>query len=107
MERARKRGCIGGCPLGNLALELSDIHEEFRQRLDSAFRNLRSRIEDALAQAESQGTLRPGADIVRLAHFIVAGFEGALMMGKLYKDPVVVEGIVEEVKGHVAQYRVA
>ena len=93
--------------MGNLAVELSDIHEEFRQRLDSAFRNLRSRIETALAQAETQGTLRPGVDISRMAHFVVAGFEGALMMGKLYKDPAVVEGIVEEVKGHLAQHRVA
>jgi len=107
VTRARRHGCTGGCLLGNLAVELSDIHEEFRQRLDSAFRNLRSRIEGALAQAEIQGTLRPGANIGRLAHFIVAGFEGALMMGKLYKDPGVVDGIVEEVKGHLAQYRVA
>jgi TetR/AcrR family transcriptional regulator, transcriptional repressor for nem operon len=104
---ARRHGCTGGCLLGNLAVELSDIHEEFRQRLDSAFRNLRSRIETALAQAETQGTLRPGVDIARMAHFIVAGFEGALMMGKLYKDPAVVEGIVEEVKGHLARHRVA
>jgi TetR/AcrR family transcriptional regulator, transcriptional repressor for nem operon len=107
VTRARRNGCTGGCLLGNLAVELSDIHEEFRQRLDSAFRNLRSRIEGALVQAETQGTLRPGANISRLAHFIVAGFEGALMMGKLYKDPGVVDGIVEEVKGHLAQYRVA
>jgi TetR/AcrR family transcriptional repressor of nem operon len=105
--RTRQNGCTGGCLLGNLAVELSDIHEEFRQRLDSAFRSLRERIETALTQAKAQGTLRPDADITRLAHFIVAGFEGALMMGKLHRDPAVVEGIVEEVKGHLAQYRVA
>jgi TetR/AcrR family transcriptional repressor of nem operon len=105
--RVHQNGCTGGCLLGNLAAELSDIHEEFRQRLDTAFRYLRSRIERALAQAQAQGSLRAGVDISRMAHFIVAGFEGALMMGKLYKDPAVVEGIVEEVKGHLAQHRVA
>jgi TetR/AcrR family transcriptional repressor of nem operon len=107
VTRTRQNGCTGGCLLGNLAVELSDIHEEFRRRLDSAFRNVRARIETALTQAKARGTLRPDADIARLAHFIVAGFEGALMMGKLHKDPAVVEGIVEEVKDHLAQYRVA
>jgi TetR/AcrR family transcriptional repressor of nem operon len=107
VTRVHQNGCTGGCLLGNLAVELSDIHEEFRQRLDSAFQYLRTRIERALAQAQTQGTLSPGVDITRMAHFIVAGFEGALMMGKLYKDPAVVEGIVEEVKGHLAQHRVA
>jgi TetR/AcrR family transcriptional regulator, transcriptional repressor for nem operon len=107
VEGARRRGCTGGCILGNLAVEMSDIHEEFRQRLNKAFHRLRSRIEGALIQAKAGGTLRADADIPRLAHFIVAGFEGAFMMGKLHKDPNVVAGVVEEVKGHVTQFRVA
>jgi TetR/AcrR family transcriptional repressor of nem operon len=106
VEGARRRGCTGGCILGNLAVEMSDIHEEFRQRLNKAFGRVRSRIEGTLTQAKVQGTLRADADIPRLAHFIVAGFEGAFMMGKLHKDPNVMAGVVEEVKGHLAQYRV-
>ena len=107
VDRARQRDGSGGCILGNLAVEMSDIHEEFRQRLTTAFDRLRSRIEDALAQARAQGTLHGDVNISRLAHFIIAGFEGALMMGKLHKDADVVAGVVEELKGHLAQYRVA
>jgi TetR/AcrR family transcriptional repressor of nem operon len=107
VERARQRGCTGGCILGNLAVEMSDIHEEFRRRLSEAFSRLRSRIETTLTQARAQGTLRTNTDIPRLAHFIVAGFEGAHMMGKLHKNVDVMAGVVEELKGHVAQYRVA
>lgn len=107
VERARKRDGCGGCILGNLAVEMSDIHEEFRRRLNKAFEGLRSRIEESLGQARAKGTLRGDADITRLAHFIVAGFEGAFMMGKLHKDADVVAGVVEELKGHLAQYRVA
>jgi TetR/AcrR family transcriptional regulator, transcriptional repressor for nem operon len=29
----RERNCVGGCALGNLASELSDVHEGFRARL--------------------------------------------------------------------------
>jgi TetR/AcrR family transcriptional repressor of nem operon len=107
VERARQRACTGGCLLGNLAVEMSDIHEEFRRRLNRAFERLRSRLEVTLTQAKAQGTLRSEADIPRLAHFIVAGFEGAFMMGKLHKDADVMAGVVEELKGHLAQYRVA
>ncbi len=106
VQTARQRGCAGGCLLGNLAVEMSDIHEEFRRRLNKAFDQLRSRIEDTLAQARTQGTLRSEADVPRLAHFIVAGFEGAYMMGKLHKNVEVMAGVVEELKDHLAQYRV-
>jgi len=107
VDRVRQRGCTGGCMLGNLALELSDIHEEFRRRLSAAFNRLRARMEATLNQAKGQGTLRSDTDIPRLAHFIVAGFEGAHMMGKLHKNVEVMAGVVEELKGHLAHFRVA
>jgi TetR/AcrR family transcriptional repressor of nem operon len=107
VRRAREHDGSRGCILGNLAIEMSDIHEEFRRRLDNAFGALRSHIEESLTRARAQGTLRGDADICRLAHFVVAGFEGAFMMGKLHKDADVVAGVVEELKGYLAQYRVA
>jgi TetR/AcrR family transcriptional repressor of nem operon len=107
VERARREGCIGGCPLGNLALEMSDIHEGFRTRLSDAFTRVRSKIEETLETAKSQGTLRNGTDIVRLAHFILAGFEGAFMLGKVHRDVDLMANVVDELKAHLAQYRVA
>jgi TetR/AcrR family transcriptional repressor of nem operon len=107
VERARKEGGVGGCPLGNLALEMSDIHEGFRTRLSQAFAQVQSKIEEALERARSQGTLQTGTDIPRLANFMVAAFEGAFMMGKLHRNAELVTDVVHELKAHVAQYRVA
>ncbi len=107
VERGRREGCVGGCPLGNLALEMSDIHEGFRMRLSSAFSHVRSTIEQTLDRARSGGTLRIGTDVPRLANFILAGFEGAFMMGKLHRDPELMANVVDELKAHVAHYRVA
>jgi TetR/AcrR family transcriptional repressor of nem operon len=107
VDRARQQDGCGGCILGNLAIEMSDIHEEFRQRLNRAFDQLRSRIEDSLTQAKAQGMLHGDADIPRLAHFIIAGFEGAFMMGKLHRDADVVAGVIEELKEHLVHYRAA
>ena len=43
LEAQRERKCVGGCPLGNLASELSDVHEGFRARLASVFAAWRDR----------------------------------------------------------------
>ncbi len=106
MVRARRSGCAGGCPLGNLALEMSDIHEGFRQRLRLAFTELRTHIEDCLSLARTQGTLRADADITRLARYLLAGFEGAFLLGKLHQDPEVLAGVVEELKRHLDHDRI-
>jgi TetR/AcrR family transcriptional repressor of nem operon len=106
VERARREGCAGGCPLGNLALEMSDIHEGFRTRLSDAFSHVRSKIAETLDRARSEGTLRIGTDVSRLANFILAGFEGAFMMGKLHRDAELMANVVDELKAHLAHYRV-
>ncbi len=107
VKRAQREGCIGGCPLGNLALEMSDVHEGFRTRLSQAFSHVWSKIQETLERAQHEGTLRTGTDVARLAHFIIAGFEGAFMLGKLHRDAELVGNVVDELKEHVAQYRVA
>src|SRR3989338_11240810 len=53
LEAQRERNCVGGCPLGNLAAELSDVHEGFRARLASVFAAWRERL--ALAPAPGRG----------------------------------------------------
>jgi TetR/AcrR family transcriptional repressor of nem operon len=105
--RAQQSGCAGGCPLGNLALEMSDIHEGFRQRLQAAFAELLGHLEACLERAKAAGTMREDADVPRLARFLLAGFEGALLMGKLHQDPGVLAGIIDELKQHLGHYRAA
>jgi TetR/AcrR family transcriptional repressor of nem operon len=107
MERVRRDGCTGGCPLGNLAMELSDVHEGFRTRLSQAFGQLQSKLAATLERARLQDTLRPGTDIPRLAHFILAGLEGAFMMGKLHRNADLMANVMDELKAHVTLHRVA
>ena len=106
VTHARQNGCQGGCPLGNLALEMSDIHEEFRRRLTQAFDQIRSHLEATLMRARADGSLKAETDIPRLARFIQAGFEGAILLGKLHRDPEVMAEVIEELQAHLALYRV-
>jgi TetR/AcrR family transcriptional repressor of nem operon len=107
VSHAERTRCEGGCPLGNLAIEMSDIHEEFRCRLHRAFDEVRGHIEAALRQAHLEGSLRPETDVPRVAHFVLAAFEGAFMLGKLHKDPGVMAGVIQELKQSLARFRVA
>src|SRR5262249_11069681 len=57
LENQRQRNCVGGCPIGNLASELSDVHEGFRQRLAGIFDVWRSTLTEALGRCQmSSGT---------------------------------------------------
>src|SRR5215468_9043414 len=44
LDNQRQRNCVGGCPVGNLASELSDVHEGFRQRLAGIFAEWRATL---------------------------------------------------------------
>ena len=104
LEAQRQRKCIGGCAMGNLASELSDVHEGFRQRLAGIFLRWRSRLTDALEGGRATGRLRPDSDAAGLAQFIVAALEGAILLTKVTKDIAVMEQCVQHLKHHLTLY---
>ena len=106
-ELQRERNCVGGCPLGNLAAELSDLHEGFRGRLNGVFSTWRERLTRALREAQESGDLRDDCRPEAVAHFLVAALEGAMLMTKLTKDIGVMEQCVGEMKRYLALYEVA
>ena len=106
LEAQRQRNCVGGCVMGNLACELSDVHEGFRQRLAEIFDIWRAHLAEALLRGQRRGYLRPDADPSRLAGFLVAGLEGAILLSKVTRDIAVMEKCVEELKQHLTLYRI-
>ncbi|MEK6666184.1 MAG: TetR family transcriptional regulator C-terminal domain-containing protein [candidate division NC10 bacterium] len=104
LETQRQRNCVGGCPMGNLASELSDVHEGFRRRLAEIFTRWRERLTEALREAQSEGSLALTCDAGRLAQFLVASLEGAILMTKVTKEIQVMETCVGELKAHLAHY---
>jgi TetR/AcrR family transcriptional repressor of nem operon len=104
LEAQRERNCVGGCPLGNLASELSDIHEGFRARLASVFSAWRVRLTAALEGARRAGDLVEECRPEAVAQFLVASLEGAMLLSKVTKDIGVMEQCVAEMKHHLALY---
>jgi TetR/AcrR family transcriptional repressor of nem operon len=102
----RERNCVGGCAMGNLASELSDVHEGFRARLSGIFSAWRERLTGVLAEAQAAGSVRPTCRPDAVAHFLVASLEGAILMTKLTKDITVMERCVEELERYLTLYEV-
>ena len=100
LQRDREGG--SGSPFGNLAGELADAHEGFRQRLDQVFDRWTEQL-DALLR-EVGGQLREGVDTVRLARFIIASLEGGMLMTRVARDVDVMEGIGEDLKRFIATH---
>lgn len=105
-EMQRETGCVGGCPLGNLAIEMSDIHDGFRQRIAEILTTWRSQISEALARAQATGQLAQNVQLERVAEFIIAGIEGGILIAKTRKDLRVLEGCLDELKKYVGIYAV-
>ena len=68
-----------GCPIGNLALEVSDSNPEARELIHRNFENWAGRVENWLDQAKD---LPPGTDRRRLARFVLTVLEGGIMQSR-------------------------
>jgi TetR/AcrR family transcriptional repressor of nem operon len=104
LEAQRLRKCVGGCVMGNLASELSDVHEGFRHRLAGIFDLWRVHLAEAVNRGQARGRLRADVDASRVAQFLVAGLEGSILLSKVTKDITVMERCVEELKRHLTLY---
>jgi TetR/AcrR family transcriptional repressor of nem operon len=104
VQAQRERNCVGGCAMGNLACELSDVHEGFRARLASVFTGWRQRLTVALREAQQRGEVVAGCDAESVGHFLVAGLEGAILLSKVSKDIGVMEQCVMELKRYMTLY---
>ncbi len=71
-----------GCPLNNLAQEMSPLDEGFRQRLDYVFCLWHDVTEEALERARHQGKIRESIDCDETATFIMAALEGCIGIAK-------------------------
>ena len=107
VDMQRETGCVGGCPLGNLALELSDIHDGFRRRIEEILTMWQNQISETLTRAQAKGQLARNVHSQRVAEFIIAGIEGGILLAKARKDISVLEGCLDELKKYLRMHIVS
>jgi TetR/AcrR family transcriptional repressor of nem operon len=71
-----------GCPIGNLALEMSNSHPQVRRLVVENFEAWRAAIRQLVEQAKDR--LPEDVDANVLAHSVLATMEGAVMLSRAY-----------------------
>jgi AcrR family transcriptional regulator len=90
----------GGCPLLNTAAESDDSHPALRQRAQQAMDQWRQLIRQIVQQGITARELQADVDPEAVATILIATLEGALMLTKLYGDPI----HLQQAQIHLEQY---
>ena len=88
-----------GCPIGNLALELSEPDPRIRELLDVNFKNWIGAVEHCLLEAGNR--LPPETDRHALAEFILTTMEGAIMQARTARDIGVFDRNIAVLRAHI------
>jgi len=73
-----------GCPIGNLALELSNSHPQIRRLVIENFEGWRVAIRKLLAEAMDRAPQK--TNLEALAHFVLITMEGAVLLSRAYRN---------------------
>jgi TetR/AcrR family transcriptional repressor of nem operon len=82
----RPRDIKGGCPLVNLAQEMSPLDEQFRKRVQAIFHAWQEAIATVLRRGQSQGTVHSDLVPDEAATFLIAMVEGYGVLAKNSQD---------------------
>jgi TetR/AcrR family transcriptional regulator, transcriptional repressor for nem operon len=97
----RGHGCVGGCPIGSLASELSDADPLARASLARAFAQWEALIREGLAAVAARGELPPGLSVDRMALAMLSGVQGGLLLSQVRRDTSPLEAAVDTIIEHL------
>jgi TetR/AcrR family transcriptional repressor of nem operon len=92
-----QQGFVRGCPLNNLAHELSLADPDFRIALAGIFASWRQTIADRI-RVDQQAGREQGTDPQRFAALAVATYSGAMSMAKTAQDASVLRDCLAELE---------
>jgi AcrR family transcriptional regulator len=87
----------GGCPLINLAQEMSPLDAGFRQRLAKIFRDWQDGVAAALLDGQKRGMVRRDLEPAQAAGLLIAMTEGYGSLAKNAQDAKVMEAGIKNI----------
>lgn len=94
----------GGCPIGTLGSELSDLEPAAREELASGFLRWELSIRRGLELMRERGELVAEADPDRLALALLAALQGGLLLVKIRKEAAPLEIGLDVMLEHIATF---
>jgi TetR/AcrR family transcriptional regulator, transcriptional repressor for nem operon len=106
-ESLKKEDVRRSCPLLNLSQEMSGLDEGFRRRTAKLFKDWHDAIAEALREGQKRGVVRNDIDANETATFLIAAYEGYVVLTKNSQDPRMMESGQRKVSSHVESLRPA
>jgi TetR/AcrR family transcriptional regulator, transcriptional repressor for nem operon len=94
--------CAGGCEIGSLASELSDIDPTARVGLAAGFDAWQTAIESGLCRMRERGELAADEDVASLAVALLAAIQGGMLLSQVNQDATPYRRAVNVVIDHIA-----
>ncbi len=100
-------GCKAGCFVGNIALEMSDRDEAFRERVGRFFSRWTDSMAECLERAKSSGYFASGMDARACAEAVAALYEGTIMLARCRRDAGVFRRVAGVARSILEQHKTA
>ena len=95
-----------GCPLNNLAQEMSPLDEDFRLRMKFIVEQIEHSVAAALERGKANHYVREDADSRAIGRFFFSSIEGAYAMAKVIKSAEAFRQNMQLLKTFLQAYRV-
>ena len=92
------QGTVSGCPLGNLALELSLADADLRGALASEYRVWREAIADRIRCDREKGAASYAPDPEAFANVVIALFTGAMTVAKAEQNSTALKAAADQLR---------
>jgi TetR/AcrR family transcriptional repressor of nem operon len=106
-ESLKEEDVQRGCPLLNLSQEMAGLDEGFRRRTAKVFRDWHDAVAEALREGQKGGVVRSGINANETATFLIAAYEGYVVLTKNSQDPRTMRSGQRRVSGHLESLRPA
>jgi TetR/AcrR family transcriptional regulator, transcriptional repressor for nem operon len=96
-----------GCPLNNLAQEMSPLDQQFRRGVNATFDIWTAAVAKDLARGQAEGTVRKDVDPRKIAAFVVASIEGSFGLAKGAQSAAMLRSNLEVLRSFLESLRPA
>lgn len=84
-----------GCPLNNLAQEMSPLDQRFRREIAATFDTWTDAVARGLRRGQVEGSVRQDVDTRKVAAFVVASIEGSFGLAKSARSATMLRSNLE------------
>ena len=104
-ESLKREDVERGCPLLNLSWEMSGLDEGFRRKTAQVYKDWHNAVAAALREGQKRKIVRSDINASETATFLIAAWEGYVVLGKNSQDPRTMRSGQKRMSGHLEALR--